>query len=82
MALAMRYLRNKVDGFIYEWHPILAKNAKLEEITEQEAFPERFIPAPARGRKSAVSLTTDDVPEPPPVVNEELGREAGRTKRR
>ena len=80
--MTVRYLRNKVDGFIYEWHPILATNPKLEEVTEEEAFPERFIPPEARGRVSAIKLETSTIPEPPPIVNQELGREAGRVRRR
>ena len=38
-----RYLRNKVDGTIYGWDEYLAKNPKCEEVSEEEAFPERFI---------------------------------------
>ena len=39
----MRYLRNIKDGFIYEWNEILASNPLCREVTEQEAYPERFI---------------------------------------
>lgn len=77
-----RYLRHRGDGFIYGWSDILAQNPRLEEVTEQEAFPERFIPDGMRDRPAAVTLKTETIPEPPPVVNEELGREAGRVKRR
>ncbi len=80
--MTARYLRHRVDGFIYDWHPILADNPRLEEVSEQEAFPERFIPANMRDRPAAVTLETADIPEPPPAVNVELGREAGRMKRR
>lgn len=38
----MRYLKNRVDGFIYEYNDILAANPKCYEVSEQEAFPERF----------------------------------------
>lgn len=41
-GLPDRYLRNKVDGTIYHWNETLAQNAKCEEVTEQQAFPERF----------------------------------------
>lgn len=80
--MTMRYLRNRADGFIYEWHPILAKNPKLEEVSEQEAFPERFIPETVRSRKAAVNMSTPDIPEAPPVVNTELSRDASRPKRK
>jgi hypothetical protein len=76
-----------MDGTIYEWDPILDKHPKLLEVTEQEAFPERFIPVAAveavakkRGRKpkEAITLHTDDIPEEPEYTNEELNRDATR----
>lgn len=39
----MKYLRNRNDGTIYEWDPILDKNPLCEPVTEEEAFPERFV---------------------------------------
>lgn len=75
----MRYLRNKKDGFIYEWDPILAENPLCEEVTEQEAFPERFIPEKAKGRKSKLMLETNDtLPEELDFINEALNAEASR----
>lgn len=38
-----KYLKNINDGFIYEWHPILAKNPLCVEVSEEEVFPERFV---------------------------------------
>lgn len=76
-----RYLRNKNDGFIYEWHPVLAKNSLCEEVTEQEAFPERFVtPAveKAKRRPKKLSLDTDDIPEEPAYTSPELSADASR----
>ena len=73
-----RYLRNKKDGFIYDWNPILAENPMCEEVTEEEAFPEKFVPKKQKGRKTGLVLETEDVPEEPVVVNEELNIEASR----
>ena len=73
----MRYLRNKRDGTIYEWDEILAENALCEEVTEQEAFPEKFVPAAQKGRKSKLKLETE-VPVEPVYVNEELNVEASK----
>jgi len=73
-----RFLRNKRDGFIYDWNPILAENAVCEEVTEEEAFPENFIPKAQKGRKSKIDLSTEDIPEEPAVENTELGIEASR----
>lgn len=84
-----RYLRNKVDGFIYDWHPILAQNPKVEEVTAQEAYPERFVPAEVTKRHAALrkddrqlDLFTSDVPIPPPVVNHALNADASRARRK
>lgn len=74
----MRYLRNKKDGFIYEWNEILAENALCEEISEEEAIPEKFIPKKQRGRKSALKLETADIPEEPAYTPPELAEEATR----
>jgi len=82
----MRYLRNIKDGFIYEWDEILAKNPLCVEVTEEEAYPERFVKPEAvekakktRARtKKTLELETEDVPEPPPYTMEELAEEAKR----
>lgn len=75
----MRYLRNRNDGFIYPWDAILADNPLCEEVTEEQAFPERFEPKAAKGRKPKVSLNTVDTFEAPqddPMadLNDELTR--------
>lgn len=48
-----RWLRNRVDGTIYGWDPYLAANPKCEEVTEEQAFPERFRPAGVIARMEA-----------------------------
>ena len=72
------YLRNKKDGTIYGMNEILAKHPLCEPVTEEEAFPERFMPA----RKSKVSrqleLFTDDIPEPKNKVSPEIARNASK----
>lgn len=85
----MRYLRNKNDGFIYEWNEILAGNVLCEEVTEQEAYPERFI-TPAveerieevtktrAKRKSKLDLATEDIPDSFAGLSEELNLDASR----
>jgi hypothetical protein len=77
----MRYLRNKKDGFIYEWHPVLASNPLCEEVSEEEAYPERFAtPAveKAKRRSKKLSLETDDIPEEPVYTSPELSADASR----
>ena len=77
----MQYLRNKNDGFIYEWNEILAKNALCEEVTEEEAYPERFMtPAveKAKRRMKRLELSTDDIPEEPVYTSPELSADASR----
>ena len=82
----MRYLRNIVDGTIYEWDPILAENAKCEPISEEAAFPERFLDkvvvekvTKARKKRGAtLDLGTEEIPEEPEAKANELGVEASK----
>ncbi len=73
----MRFLRDKA-GTIYRWNDILAENPDCVEVTEQEAFPEKFVPEKQKGRKAKMSLTTDTIPEAPILTNEDLNLEASR----
>lgn len=75
----MKYLRHKVKGTVYGWSMNLANSPNIEEVSEEQAYPERFAPKVAKGRKAKVSLTTDDIPEPPQDdlmadLNDELTR--------
>lgn len=81
----MRYLRNKRDGFIYEWNEILAANPICEEVTEEQAFPERFIPPgvveevkKARAKRKSTLDMTSDIPDPPDTTSPELAADAAR----
>lgn len=82
----MRYLRNKRDGFIYEWHPILAENKLCEEVSEEELFPERFIKPEVveqvmrtrARRKSKLDLMTEDTIDEPMYVAQEINEDASR----
>lgn len=58
-----RYLKSKKQGDVYIWHELYAKNEDLYEVTEQEAFPERFMPESAKARSSALAdkLATSEV---------------------
>ena len=89
--MSKMYIRVKKDGFLYDYNEILAKNPACEVVTEQEAFPERFVPAhvadrvgtpenPKRAtkRKAALDLTTADIPEAPPYTSPELAAEASK----
>lgn len=67
-----KYLRNKNDGTIYPWHALLAQHESVEEVSEEEAFPERFIDKKLvakvkrrRKKAKAPSLETKKIPEPP-----------------
>lgn len=82
----MRYLKNINDGFIYEWHPVLAQNPLCREVSEEEAFPERFLREEVveevkkvrAKRKSALDLSTADIPEAPAYTSPELAADASR----
>jgi hypothetical protein len=74
--MTTKYLRDKT-GFVYEWNAILAQNPDCEEVTEQEAYPENFIPKTQKGRKSELSLETETIPTEP-TGNDDLNQEASR----
>jgi hypothetical protein len=77
----VKYLRNKKDGFIYEWHPVLAANPLCEEVTEEEAYPERFITdvvKRAQRRTKKIEITADDSGGEPVYTSDELSQDASR----
>lgn len=74
---ARRFLRNKVDGYIHAYTDILAANPKIEEVSAEEAFPEKFIPENHKGRKAKVNMETEETPKAPKgkaTLNEEASR--------
>jgi len=75
-----RYLRNTRDGFIYDYTELLAENPMVEEVSEEEAFPEKFIPKAQKGRKTGLKLETptEEIPVEPSFQNEELNLEASK----
>lgn len=73
-----RYLKNKNDGFIYDWNPILAENPLCEEVTEEQAFPERFIPKAQKGRKSKLEADLEVPPAEEAPVNVDLEQDASK----
>lgn len=81
-----RYLRNINDGFIYDWNPILAANPKCEEVTELEAYPERFINQEVleqAQKHEPIPLETAIPPEPdttPPELSADAARRFGYRK--
>ena len=75
--MAGRWLRNKKDGEIYGWNEILAENPLTEEVTEEQAFPEKFLDKKKKTRKAKVNLETE-IPEEGDSTPEELADEATR----
>ena len=76
MAEKKKWLRNIKDGEIYGWNEILAENPLTEEVTEEEAFPEKHMPKKQRGRPPKVNLETEIIPQDEKAVNIELAEEA------
>ena len=77
--MSTMYIRVRKDGTIYDYNEILAKNPDCEVISEEIAYPERFMPEVAKTkpkRKSALDLATADIPEPPVYTSPELAAEA------
>ena len=73
--MAKKYLRHIEKGTIYNWTPVLAQHSSVVEVSEEEAFPERFAPKIVKNRKAKVDLHTDDIPEPPKVENMDINAE-------
>ena len=89
--MSKMYIRVKKDGFIYDYNEQLAKHPGCEVISEEVAYPERFIPEHAaehveefqkpkatRKKKVALDLATADIPEEPTYTSPELAEEAAR----
>lgn len=84
--MTQRFLRNVADGTIYDWNPILAANPKCVEVTEEEAYPERFLKKEMvvkakrtqRRTKKKLDLTTDDLFDLPTSVAPEIEADASR----
>ena len=54
-----RWLKHVDDGQIFQHTDNLAKHPKMEEVTEEAAFPERFLTSKQKARKSKLDLSTD-----------------------
>lgn len=73
-----KYLKHVTKGTIYNWNEAVLANGNVVEVTEEEAFPERFIPKKARGRKPKVVLDKIEIPEEPDTTPPELAADASR----
>ena len=73
-----KYLRAKTNGIIFEWNERLAFNQDVEEVTEEEAYPERFAPVNLKARKPTVDLSVKTETVAPPTVSPELLAEASK----
>ena len=85
--MASRWLKHTADGYIFGWAESLALHPELVEVSEEEAFPERFLAAEqvervkstraARGTPP-LDLSTDDIPDGPMYNSPELEADASR----
>ena len=72
-----RWLRHTEDGFIYGWTDSLAQHPKLREVSEFEAFPDKYMPPETatrivKGRAKPVKVEAPVVPEKPLMTTEEI----------
>lgn len=75
----MRYLRSNINGMIFEWNEIMARNPDVKEVTKQEAYPEQFAPVDLTKRKSSIDLNVpEEVAAPPVEASPELRAEASK----
>ena len=74
-----KYLRSKTNGMIFDWSEKLTRNPNVEEVTEQEAYPERFAPVDLSKREVMVELSVPkEAVTPPPNIAPELLAEASK----
>lgn len=74
-----KLLRCKTNGFIFEYNERLASFPEWEEVTEQQAYPERFSPVDLSKREVQVDITIpEEVVEAPVTAPPELIAEASR----
>lgn len=92
--MSKMYIRVKKDGFIYDYNEYMARNPECEVVSEEVVYPERFIPPHAairiedakiaakttsrKKQKTALDLSTTDIPEAPSYTSSELAEEASR----
>lgn len=69
-----RYLKSTQTGVIFSWNERLAAHPDTVELTEREAFPERFTDVKVKDRapKVEIKVPTDAVEAPPQVAPELL----------
>lgn len=74
-----RYLKSTQSGVVFSWNERLAAHPDTVEITEREAFPERFTDVKVKDRapKVEIKVPTSAVEEAP-QVSPELLAEASR----
>lgn len=65
-----RFLR-VADGTIHGWNEWLAMEPNVREVTEEEAYPERFVKG--GNRKAAVDMSTEEEDEPENDANRAAG---------
>lgn len=70
-----RWLKNKKDGTIYGYSDLLAGNPNVYEVSEEVAFPERYIPAAQQGRTTRISLDGVTPPAEPTPSKPEIAEE-------
>lgn len=81
------YLRNREHGEIMDYVEQLRDHPKLEIVTEEVAYPERFTPESipetqsTRKGRARVKLNTSKIPEPPAYSNDDQNRDASRRLR-
>lgn len=74
-----KYMRSRINGVVFDYNELMAKNPAIEVVSEQEAFPERFIPEAFRNIPQRVDISIPkEVIEAPAQVSSELIEEASR----
>ena len=74
--MTKKFLRHKRKGTIYNYNELMLLDSAdaVEVVTEEEAFPEKFVPKKSRGKQSRLTLDEVKIEEPdttPPALAEE-----------
>jgi len=68
-----RFLRQRGTGRIYSWDPSYAERPDMDEVTEEVAYPERFIPSRVVANPDVYTVDIGDLDEGEPPVEAYTG---------
>lgn len=68
-----RLLRQRGTGRVYTWDPYIAARDDMQEVTEEQAYPERFMPTEVERFRGRLVLDFGNLDEAEPSLEEYPG---------